>query len=93
MKTAEEIFIEASLTQPGVVSVYPWQIEAAKKYAKQFKEQYVLTKREAIAIAAMQGILSGHVMIQPNQCDEVAEYAIKCADALIVALSKTDANG
>tara|TARA_R110000851_G_scaffold254808_2_gene407410 strand:+ start:282 stop:527 length:246 start_codon:yes stop_codon:yes gene_type:complete len=45
-----------------------------------------LTKREAFAMAAMQGILS-HSFGRGNP-DELADQSIKCADALLKELAK-----
>ncbi len=45
-----------------------------------------LTKREAFAMAAMQGILS-HSFGRGTH-EELAKQSIKCADALLVELSK-----
>lgn len=50
-----------------------------------------LTKREYFAAMALQGILSGDITIntQLNQSPKwSAEYALQCADALIVELNK-----
>lgn len=60
--------------------------------------QHGLTKREAFAMAAMQGILAcpaddlGHdigsdVEVLP---EDIASYAVECADALLAELSKPD---
>lgn len=50
-----------------------------------------LTKREYFSAMAMQGILSGDIIINDhlNQSPKwSAEYALQCADALIVELNK-----
>ena len=50
-------------------------------------ENEVLTKRELFAAMAMQGYISrGH----SNDPGFFAEYAMKCADALLAELSKED---
>lgn len=47
-----------------------------------------LTKREEFASRAMQGILSSHVVIVPDNRFKLAESCCQYADALIAELSK-----
>lgn len=50
-----------------------------------------MTKREAIAIAAMQGLLANSAMIDTTYQAafvELSGSAVRCADAIIAALNK-----
>lgn len=47
-----------------------------------------ITLREHFSAMAMQGILSDQTFLQPNQYNEIADYSVQCADALIEALNK-----
>lgn len=47
-----------------------------------------LTKREAFAMAAMQGIVSNHAMIDITSWEWLAKESVNAADAIIKALNE-----
>jgi hypothetical protein len=48
-----------------------------------------LTKREYFAALAMQGLISSHTgPVEPPQPKTAADYAVRCADALIAELNE-----
>jgi pyrroline-5-carboxylate reductase len=59
--------------------------------------EHGLTKREAFAMAAMQGFVSDHVQLnvvagggatKSEMCTLIANFAVMCADALLEELAK-----
>lgn len=48
-----------------------------------------MTKREAFALAAMQGILAGRNTMNDSPEDWVAQWAVRQGDALLKALEET----
>lgn len=63
-------------------------------YTSDTRPLTVLNKREEMAKAAMQGILSGtplQALDSPRMWESIANDAVSAADALIVALEKQPA--
>ncbi len=57
---------------------------------EKYEPEFGLTKRELIAAMAMQGLLAGHPIYDPNG---VARTAVAYADALIERLNADPAEG
>lgn len=74
---------------------YPHRIDCDKDRNRMFDQYSGLTKREAYAIAAMQGMLSHATRYKPrngapsNWHDALAQEAVEIADALLAALEAT----
>ena len=59
------------------------------EYAKHGKQSIGLTKREAFAMAAMQGIMASNECGVAHHPETAASWAVSVADALLEELSKT----
>lgn len=70
---------------------YAYEEEVGDHGFKQLQADRGLTKREAFAMAAMQGYLASYPSDSSPNAVNVAKYSVEYADALIEALNKETA--